>query len=101
MPEKTGRKEKETYYFRKDVEVKDKTSELRVKLGVNTEKATFKISAFVTTEQVDYDETTRILARVDQLLSEALEFANARRIELQESGNDPAQIGLFSGAEPA
>lgn len=102
MPENHAKKEKEVFYLRQDVTVNDRASELVVKIDMNVKKATFKISAFITTEQVDHENPTVIMHRMKPLLEEAIEKAHEHRLNIIQAMNrHPGQPELFINGEQA
>jgi len=102
MPEKTRKQIKEVHTFEKEVDVNG-LSTLKVQVAMNTKNATYKVSGFITTNQVDTENPTAIINQLDSLLEEALKFANDRRLDILQAmrkAENPGQTELFDG-EPA
>lgn len=82
----------------RQITVDGQTSTLTVKVDLNTKAATWKISAFITTNQVDpsnpevIEATVTTLAKmINQAVDEAIE---ARRQILESREGDPDQQAL-------
>lgn len=92
----------EVLYIRETVTVGEQTVEIPVKIAINCEKATYKITASLTTKAVhptNPEIREAIADNVRDMVRAAMEKAEERRRYWSEQNGDedPSQGSLFSG----